>query len=73
MITFASAGNILGSFRFKNDFDDWVLLMVSYGFMLGTQPEQDELVAVHVVVLIQAFFYLNVVFFVENGCVVIEA
>ena len=46
--------------------------MVSDGFMLGTQAEQDKLVAVHVVVLVEAFFYFNSIFFVKDGCVVIK-
>ena len=71
-ITFTSAGNILGPFLLKNDFDDWVLGMVSDGFMFGTQAEQNELVAVHVVVLVEAFFYFSIIFFVEDGCVVIK-
>ncbi len=63
-LTFTFSSDVLGTFLLKNDFDDGVCGMVFQGLMVGTQAEQDEFVAVHVVILVKAFFFLNIIFFV---------
>lgn len=65
-LTFALACDVLGAFLLKNDFDYRVGRMIFNRRMLWTQAEQNKFVAVHVIVLVKAFFFLGIIFLVKH-------